>query len=358
MRILYFGAESCNFVLNLCNGFAKAGNEVVAVVQDIDEYDKENPVELHENLKRINIDYNKYFNPEEVKRILMEEMTVNRPDVIIGSHTPISPVVAELARTYSIPWGIMLLDIPTDAMMTDRNRMRSWLYWFDVMKFADTMFFNTHIARDEYLKYTNQWFPDENIIPAGTEMPEEYEGAGIEIEGDYVVSISRLTPAKNCKMIAAALSLLKKDLKYVCIGRDRGELPLIRNICKNYGVEFEHKENITQKEKFELIKNSAMVIYPQNTEYIAGLSPWEGMFIGKPTLVADMRIFKDLYKEHPIYFEQMTPESLAQKMAFVRSLRKEHLKDKLVKGVEYAKETANYDNIAKDMLKVISKIVR
>ena len=96
MRILYFGAESANFVTHTCNAICKQGNEVTMVVQALDEYDKENPIPLHKNLKRINIEYEKYFKPHQVLGILLDEMKQNKYDIIFGSHVPISPVLEKL----------------------------------------------------------------------------------------------------------------------------------------------------------------------------------------------------------------------------------------------------------------------
>lgn len=358
MNLLYFGAESANFVIGLCNAFCRAGHKVTAVVQQLDEYDKDNPIEPHENLTRINIDYEKFFVPARMHSKTLDLFAREKFDLIFGSHTPISPVVAYLARIYKLPWGIMILDVPTDAMKEERWRMRQWSFWFDVLKQADTLIFNTYVARDEYYKYTKHWFPDTHVIPAGTDLFPEYEGAGLDIEGDYVITVSRLTPKKNCLMVARALGLLKPDLKYFCIGRDRGELGFIKKVCEENNVPFEHKSLITQKEKFELIKNSAMLLYPQNTEYIAGLSPLEGMFVGKPVICGDFKILHDLYGDFPFYCDITNPFSLAETIAYVRSLKKDVIKNRLKQGVVHGRETGSFDNIARAMLKIMESIVR
>ena len=50
MNILYLGAESANWVINLCNKFCEQGHTVTCVIQTVDEYDGENPIPLHEDI--------------------------------------------------------------------------------------------------------------------------------------------------------------------------------------------------------------------------------------------------------------------------------------------------------------------
>ena len=199
MRILYIGAESANWIINLCNKFCEQGADVTCVVQQSDEYDKENPVKEHKKLTRINIENGKFFEPNFVFNKLLLPVKQNNFDIVFGSHMPVSPLVKGLAEKLNVPWGIMVLDIPTDLMRVDRRRMRNWLYWFDVCKYADTMIFNTRVARDEYEKFTSQYFFDDHIIPYAINMPAKYDMAGVDVKGDYILSICRLTPIKNCR---------------------------------------------------------------------------------------------------------------------------------------------------------------
>jgi len=357
MNILYLGAESANFVIHTCNALCRQGHTVTAVVQTLDEYDKENPIPLHKNLKRINIEYEKYFKPKYVFNKLIIEMQTDKFDMLFGSHAPVSPVLAELSHIYKIPWGIMILDIPTHTMRTERNRMRLWLYWFDILKHINTIIFNNSIARDEYYNYTKQWFPNENVIHYGTNMPEEYKGAGLDIEGDYILSVCRIHPYKNCKAIAQALSLLNTNLKYVAVGKNGGELDLIKKICKKHNIPFEYKGIVTEKEKWELIKNCKMYIYPQTTKYIAGQATLEAMWAGKPVLTGNYEILKELYGKYPFYFNTDSSIDLAIKIATVNSMKSESTRDNRIEGIEHAYNTSNYDTMAAKMIGVFKRVI-
>jgi len=356
MKILYLGGESANWVVNLCNELCTLGHEVTCVTQGLDEYDSENPVDLHKNLKKINVDYKDFMVADRMKNKLIVTLTNEKFDIIVGSHAPVSTAVSELSKLLGIPYVIMLLDIPTDLMRTARFRTMTWFKWFESMKFADGIIFNTYVARDEYQKYTGQYFDDSYVIPYAINMPEEYDNSGIDIKGDYVLSVCRLTDIKNCGEIALALAHLEKPLKYIAVGRDRGALANMKEACGHYNIPFEHREMVTEKEKFELIKNCAMLIYPQQTEYIAGLSPLEAMYCGKPALVRNYKILRDLYGRHAVYYNN-TAASLADTISIIRGIHKRIIKPKLEEANKYVKQIASFKLMATRMNDVLKKAV-
>ena len=354
MKILYIGGESANFVIETCNALCEQGHDVTAVVQITDEYRK---IKLHKRLKRINVEFNKFYSPIIMKNKLVIEFANNRPDLIFGSHAPVSPIVFELAKQYGIPWGMMLLDIPENLLKTERWRMKHWNYWFTLLTQADIMVFNNSIARDLFYHYTQNWFPDEYHIHYGTNLPESEKMSGIDIEDDYVLSICRLHSVKNCKLIPEALKYLKSDLKYVAIGRDLGELEIIKQKCKDYGIDFIYKGIVSEEEKWELIKNCAMYIYPQDTEYVAGQASLEAMWAGKPALAGNFKILKELYGKHAYYFNTKDPESLAKQIAYVRSLDKTRIIEQLEDACFHVEDTASYKIMGKKLSDLFRKVV-
>jgi hypothetical protein len=355
MRILYIAGESANWVINLCNEMCKQGHEVTCVVQQLDEYDKDNIIVNHPNLTRINVDYSIMFSPE---KMLQKILALNKTfDIVYGSHTPVSPTINHIARTLSLPWGIMILDIPTNQINEERGRALQWQYWFDIMKYANSITFNTYVARDEYYNFTHQWFPDENVITYAVNIPERFYKSGIDIKGDYVVSAFRLTTQKNANLITRALSRLNLPLKQVVIGRDNGDLKEIKKIAENNNIEVIHKEMVTEEEKYELIKNSLCLVYPQKSAYIGGLSPWEGMIIGKSTIVSDYKVLHDMFGEHAIYVDPDNEEDLAKEIAFIYA-EKRVSNLKMLQHYLHALDSANFKDMAKGLLKVFEKNIK
>jgi len=354
MNILYFGGESANWVINLCNEFCKQGHKVTCVVQQLDEYDKNNPVKEHENLTRINVDYSTMFSPEKMlQKILLLNKTF---DIVYGSHTPVSPTVYHIARTLSLPWGIMILDIPTNQINEERGRALQWQYWFDVMKYANSITFNTYVARDEYYNFTHQWFPNENVITYAVSVPDKFVKSGVNIKGDYVVSAFRLTTQKNANLITRALAKIDLPIKQIVIGRDNGDLKTIKDMAEKNNVEVIHYEMVSEEEKYELIKNSLCLVYPQKSAYIGGLSPWESMIIGKPTIVSDYKVLRDLFGDEIIYVDSEDSEELAKEITYLYGRKQinlflEHQSDKALRE-------ASFEKMSSKLLEVFEKNVQ
>jgi glycosyltransferase involved in cell wall biosynthesis len=325
------------------------------VVQQLDEYDKDNPAEQHKNLNRINVNYDVMFSADRLVSELTSNGALYDYDVVFGSHAPVTPVLKHLSRLLYIPWGVMLLDIPTDLIMNEPARHRQWTYWFNVMSSASQVVFNTDIARDEFKRIVGVDFFDDNVVTYATKIPEEYKLSGMDIKGDYVVSACRLTPIKNISMITKALALVDRPIKQIVIGRDRGDLAKIKKIAEENKVEVIYKDMVSEKEKFELIRDSLCLAYPQNTEYIGGLSPWEGMMIGKPTVCTDFKVLKDLFKDNIDYFDKNSVQAFADKLTEIYD--NVYAKEKLKRASEYAYEDASFKTMASKLIHVFKKMV-
>ena len=356
MNILYLAMENARWVTNLCYEIAEQGHDITCLIQTVDDYNKGIPFKEHKNMEIISMEYVDFLNIPQFEAKHFSKLKNKKFDIVFGSHSPCSALVRTLANTFKIPWGVMLLDIPTDLMHIERFRMKQWLNWFDILKYADTMVFNTFMAKDEYEKYTHQWFPDDNVITYATNFIPEYKNTGINIQGDYVISVCRLHPNKNLRIVPTALSLTKTIKKFMVIGYDNGDGVNVREECNKHGIEFIHKTNVTDDEKFKLIRDSAMLIYPQKTPYIGGLSPFEGLYVGKPVIVPDLKVMKDLFLDIPIYFNNNDPESLADAI----SIALERNVDKDIKEFAsmFAEMTASQSKMAQSLLKIMDKTIK
>lgn len=358
MKIFYVAGESSNWVINLCNEFCNMGHDVTCMIQKLDEYDSYHPPPIHEKLKRVELSYELIFSPKELYDEIIKNTLENKPDIIFGSHAPVCPAVVEAARVLGVPSGIMILDIPSDLMATNPIRAKNWEYWFEFLKVTDLIVVNTEVARQEFQKHTNLEIPEENMIFYAINQPPQFDMAGAEIKGDYVVSVCRLSELKNCILIPKALATLDKGIKYVAIGRDNGQLNEIKEICLAHDIPFEYKETLSEEDKYEMIKNSSMLIYPQKTEYIGGLSPFEAMYAGKPVLVPNLKILRDLYADNAIFFDNDGIDSLAMTIAYVHAVRRGLIMKHLKKANAYAKDVASYKTMASKLVKLMEDTIK
>lgn len=344
--------ESANWVINICSELTRLGHSVTCVVQELDTYE---PIVSVPGLNIIKFEYDIFLNPKKFISNIKPHIA-ERFDIIFGSHVPTSPIVKELGNIYNSPWGIMVLDIPTDIITRDFYRRKMWATWFDTIKYADVIIFNTEIARDEFKKYTGFYISDKNVIPYATNFIPKYKLSGFGNDNNYVISVCRFVQQKNQIIIPMALSLLKNKIKYIGIGHgDIQYINMVREECVRHKIEFEHIQNITDEKKFEYIKNSSVLIYPQNTEYIGGLSPFEGLYVGKPTLVPDLPVHKSLFNTYPIYFKNNNPYSLAEKIIISKETipNIEHV----TRGANHANNVASYNTMVKNIINVIRETI-
>jgi len=359
MKILYLGGESANFVVKLCNELCELGHEVQCVVQTRDEYDKENPVKQHKNLSRMNIPELEYFNHSAFEKKHLQKILELDFDIILASHVILTSIAHRIASITKKSWGVMILDIPVMLMIEDRNRMRKWLKWFELLKYADAVLFITSLARDSYEKFTNQHFPDENIITYAPSICEESFLSGLNINGDYVVSVCRLHKIKNCIDIPRALSLLENIKTYVAVGRNYGEVTSIKEECDKHDIEFVYFTEISDSQKCDIIKHASMLVYPECSDYQgAGLSPLEAMYIGTPVISPDLFSKREVFQDYPFYYEKDNMEDMAKQIAYVYSAKRDNMKERLTNAAHYVKNEINFTVMAEKLNKIIEKMVK
>lgn len=355
MNILYVGGESANWVIRLCNEMAIQGHTVSCVVQKDDTYLDD--LKTVDNLHVISVTPKIMSDSSSFSKHVFPEL-LDKYDVVCGSHVSTINLSRGLSEHFHCPWISMILDIPSDLMETDKHRMNNWYNYFWVLQTANAVIVNTEIAQQEFYRYTNRRIPDEHVITYGTALRPEFKLTG-NLSKPEILSICRLTEAKNCKLIPEALKYLNAPLKYTAIGRDGGQLQEIQKLCKEYGIDFEHIENISEHDKYRRIQDCAMLIYPQKTPYIGGLSPFESIYVGKKTLVPNLPVMEHLYGDSIFaYFENDDALDLASKISLAWNFKDNIETQKWRKmSADYAEQEASFTNMSSKILKIVEEIV-
>jgi len=347
MNILYIALDSLNHSIRICNEIVEKGHTITLVAMDEDYYDNRN-IPLHD--KRITLIQDTLDNLENPDTFPFHKIK-GRYDLIFGSTVRCSAVCNELKKRLKIPWYNMLLDMPTHLIINNADRRELWEKAFlPLLDDADKILVNTNIAKSEYLRIIGKRAKPCEVLTYPTHLPKEFYKSGIGKKGDYVVSVGRLTTTKNFVIIPIAISMLKGINKYVAIGPNKGELYNIKQTCNKYGVEFEHYQDISGKDKMKLIRDSAMMVYPQRTEYIGGLPPYEGMFCGKPVICTQYKVLMDLYKSNALYFIPGSSLELAKNISFVMGMKDGFYKEMGETAAKYAKIEASYEKFANGLI--------
>lgn len=353
MNILYIGEETRNWVMRLVNELSLLGHTITVIVKKYDEYDNDNRVIPLRDVRVLEVEDNAYFKPETIYNLIKH----NKYDIVYGSHIIACTPVKYIAEKMGLPYGIQVLDIPMDLMLQNTNRMRNWLYYFKTLEDVTTMTFITKKARDDWKHYTGQDYDDSHVIHYAIHVPEEYKLSGLDEDDGYIVSFCRVCPMKNVSQATKSLVQLRLPVKQVVVGKSQGDVESIMLIANQHGLKAVHVAQVSEEQKFELIKNATAVVYPQISEYIGGLSPFEAMFIGTPVVCYDYDILKSLYGTHAFYADKSVPGTFTHVLAYALTVNKSFIKDRLVKASTHAGKNT-FKNMAVKLGKVMEDAIK
>jgi len=351
MNILYIGGESADFVIHLCNKLSELDNHITCIIQNTDCYER-----TKINIKVAALPPRDIYTFPKDLSYLDKFIGDKKIDYVCGSHIPVIPYVASVATYLKVPFGMLILDIPTHLIINDKRRQADWGIWLNLLELAKDILFINKINRDEYERLTRHKIPDKNIITYAINQIPKYYKAGLNKNGKNIVTCHRLSPTKNAIFVTEALKHLPFIIDYTAIGRDFGELENIKNNCKKYGIPFKHYKNITDSEKYDIISNSLALIYAEDSKYYgSGLSPWEAMYVGIPAIVPRLESKTCDYGEHAFYYEAGNPKSLADVIINIQNMDKDILNKKLKLSAEYCKKKANFKTMAKNLNNIIKQ---
>jgi glycosyltransferase involved in cell wall biosynthesis len=84
----------------------------------------------------------------------------------------------------------------------------------------------------------------------------------------------------------------------------------------------------------QILTNYHMLIMPSLHEGF-GLAPAEAMAVGLPVLLSELDVFKELFKSYPVYFDPVSPQSIATAIKYALK-HKEALQERAIAAKAYA----------------------
>jgi len=76
----------------------------------------------------------------------------------------------------------------------------------------------------------------------------------------------------------------------------------IESLKERYPEKFKYIGRISESKKIELLKNCTAFIYPSRAEGF-GIPPMEALLYGKPIILSNLKVFREVYGDIPIYFD-------------------------------------------------------
>ena len=176
------------------------------------------------------------------------------------------------------------------------------------------------IERNPDLRMTWTWIGcdfsghrEPNKVPA-------INALGNEIRADgpvRLLMVSTVEPRKMYDQAVQAFDLLKKRGVNVCldiVGREGWKVEKTVQLIEsspNYGISlFWHKGGISDDELDELYRAADGIVFASKAEGF-GLAITEGAFYGKPLIIRDIPVFREIAGDNAYYFSGFEPENLA-----------------------------------------------
>jgi len=238
----------------------------------------------------------------------------NEFDFILASPKNGGIKAFEYAKKWKLPIYLMILEPPNFTIEYRGGIDTTEEYWEEYKKClieADYIIPSTQLTAE----YTKKWLgnPKGKIFPiyAPLNYTASKQVRGLE-EEHAIIWISRPMDFKrphDAFLIAKEIDPTLK-IRYVS---SRGQL--IENIQKDamrFGINVELHINISDIEKFELIKKSKFLVHSSLFEGF-GMPPGEALLCGRPCVVYYLPILEEIYKDKLDFAERANTSDLLQK---------------------------------------------
>lgn len=270
-------------------------------------------------------------------------------DFVMGMQT-CGDVAVELAKRFKVPSYLWLFDPPNYAERYKKikNFIREkWLAYKYALEKANYVIISTETVR----KWTESWLNGQSHRKITQMYPcinsiEADKIANVEKKNE-VVFLGRITSDKHPEILFGILKDLKKPPVINFIGPIDIESNLLKkfqDLSKETGIQYKIYEKIPDKEKFEILARSKLLIYPSNYEAF-GLPPLEANYVKTPSIVYDL----------PPYKEWAGSSLNTIPVGDTKALKirtKDILTSKQKEGEKKLKELASFERLQRDIKKI------
>ena len=128
----------------------------------------------------------------------------------------------------------------------------------------------------------------------------------LSLPDDYLLAVGHFEPRKNYGRLLHAFRQLREarpELSLVIVGNDGGTLPEVRVTIDAAGLAavVQLRQNVTDDELRIIYRHARLVLFPSVYEGF-GIPILEAMATGRPLVVSDLPVFRELIGAHGAYF--------------------------------------------------------
>ena len=198
---------------------------------------------------------------------------------------------------------------------------------------------------------------DSGVFLSFTQEDGESFLAKYKLPRDFVLAVGHYEKRKNYSCLVDAIALLKKqgfNCPLVIIGNDSGEMSALSMQIESLGL-LSQVHLLTGLSDFEVrcaYLMSSLFVFPSSYEGF-GIPILEAMAAGKPMVLSNLPVFREITKDQSIYF---SPESIEEMASALKTgLSSTELR---LKMVDFGRKRVNdfrFDSIAQDLKEVYLK---
>lgn len=329
--------------------FAKKGHKTYLLKNPASALFDAGPLETHPLLNVMEIPFNEYkFDYLNIE---------DKIDVCLGMDQSVCPFVAEYKNRTKVKSFCMFLDFPIhvidDANSLDYNFQYSqrYYYWINCALELDNIIFNNGVAVDEFAKrYKRQ----AHLVFYPITPQVEYEDLKeLPKTNDYVAGCNRLIHYKGTEYTLKALKRLEYEYRHIYVSGDKNHTEILNALCKELPKPPLFTCRLSEKEKMVVLYNARLVVYPQITEWIGGLSIIEGWAVKTPGICFDYPVLRELYGDCAVYVK---PKSVLALREAIQALYEDEEKCKELgeKGYQRYQQLFTKSIAADNFLKIFN----
>lgn len=312
---------------------------------------------LPQNWKKVLADFRHYSFTEQIMVPLI--IKKEKPDITHFPHFNVPVLfrgkfvvtIHDMLMHKSI--GLAATTLPAPLYFVKRLGYR--LVFDNAVKNSTAIIVPTKIVGNEVLE---KYEVDPKKIFVTYEGVDKKLGTGSpdNLEKPYFVYIGNAYPHKNLGNLIKAIKILNTNnvqRVFLVISSSRNIFTQrIEKQVQELGAEsFVKMPGFVTDEKLGgLFKNSIGFVFPSFSEGF-GLPGLEALSSGTLLLASNIRVFKEVYENHALYFEPGDPASIANTMRMAMSVSDSDREKKIVSSIQFVKRYS-WAKMAEETLKV------
>ncbi|MDO8623116.1 MAG: glycosyltransferase family 4 protein [archaeon] len=292
-----YGDTSKSSELYIAEEMAKEGNEVF-LFTDQKQYEK-----LYENYQNIKVIILKIQDKKFLEEY-SEKLDEYKSDIVFATSISAYDIVSLFSKRWNAKSSIFILDIPTwQLYFQNRNdHIRNQL---EKIKDFDIIFTNTSITK-KIIMQLNKNIQEEKLEAIYYPVPlEESDKVKAKEKKHQVVFVGNLSFHKGIEILFYAFTMFSDPPELIIIGTSYGDEMVIKlpndtlistrlmNLKNELNIKVKFLGNASNDEKFNIIKESKLAVFPQFSKSIPSIAQLECSYSGTPTIVSDTLINRE-----------------------------------------------------------------